>query len=168
MCLRLQPFDPQGINSSWGIGCKHNEIRHSAWGVCCKAPLRCDIHAYCCWDIYRIKVDDVVLYIFSQLKRQKRKRESFEEAKIHVWSLHLTNKAHSYPWSLNRVSASVYLKWLKSSICLLILSVFKFSCGELTGTVLLNECNALTGARQQCILELQRCRQYDNIVLCFH
>lgn len=73
MCLGLQPFDPQGINSSWGIGCKHNGIRHPARSVCCTAPLRCDIHAYCCWDIYWIKADDVVLYCFSQLKRQNTK-----------------------------------------------------------------------------------------------
>lgn len=69
MCLGLQPFDPQGINSSWGIGCKHNGIRHPARGVCCIVSLRCDIHAYCCWDIYWIKADDVVLlYFFSRLR----------------------------------------------------------------------------------------------------
>lgn len=48
-----------------------------------------------------LKVDDVVLYFFSQLKRQNTKPDrSFEEAETPVWSLHLTNKAHAYPRSL--------------------------------------------------------------------
>ena len=116
MCLGPQPFDPQGINSSRGIGCKHNGIRHPARGDCCTAPRRCDTHVYCCWDIYWIKVDDVVLYFFSLLKRRRRKpcgasTEQKLMTGIYIWQTKLIFIPDHYP---NRTAACVYLKWLKS------------------------------------------------------
>lgn len=100
MCLGLQPFDPRGINVSWQIGCEHNGMGHPAWGVCCTASLRCDINAYCCWDIYWIKVDDAGLDCFSQLQRQIRKKAALREQKTWICSLYMTNDSHAYLRSL--------------------------------------------------------------------
>lgn len=48
-------WSPRGINSSPGIGCKHNGIRHPARGGCRTVPPRCDTHAYCHQHVYWIK-----------------------------------------------------------------------------------------------------------------
>lgn len=109
------PLIPQGINSSWGIGCKHNGIRHPARGDCCTVPLGCDIHAYCSWDIYWIKVDDVVLYIFSQLKRQNKKKPCGAS-----WKQKPVSASHKQSSCLSQI---ITLK--KQYICLCLFEVIK-------------------------------------------
>lgn len=115
MGLGQAPFDPPGMNLR-GIGCKHIGRRHPAWGDCCTVPLSCDIHAWCCKDIYWIKEDHVVLYFFQQFKRLNRKAGRALRRQKLLPGVSILKKAHACPRSLPKmyISCSFEVKKKKS------------------------------------------------------